>query len=69
MRVLQDDQLRLGEVSIADIKIDMKSRDDLPQLLRGLQYLYTNKAIREKLFTALGKLIPEKIDKRTDDPE
>ncbi|MCP4047352.1 MAG: ISNCY family transposase, partial [Gammaproteobacteria bacterium] len=51
--------LQLGESDIADIKIDTRSRDDIPQLLQGLQYLYTDKMLRTELFQVLEKLIPE----------
>jgi len=30
-----------GESSIEAVALDPTSRDDIPQLLRGLQYLYT----------------------------
>jgi hypothetical protein len=62
MRLVQDVKLELGEIDIAKIKIDDKSRDDVPQILRGLQYLYTTDETREKLFTLLEQLIPQNID-------
>jgi hypothetical protein len=51
MRSVSNPQLQLGELDIADIKIDSRSRDDIPQLLQGLQYLYTNKALRAEYLT------------------
>lgn len=68
MRTLKGTQVKLGEVDISQVKIDAKSRDDIPQLLRGIQYLYTNEEIREKLFAALEKTIPVGIDKATGRP-
>lgn len=59
MRNVSNPQLQLGELDIADIKIDTRSRDDIPQLLQGLQYLYTNKTLREKIFSVLEKLMPD----------
>jgi len=59
MRSVSNPQLQLGESDIADIKIDPRSRDDIPQLLQGLQYLYTDKALRTEIFTVLEKLTPE----------
>ena len=47
MRVVQPPQTQLGEPNIADIRIDIKSRDDIPQLLRGLQHLYLNVDLRQ----------------------
>jgi len=67
MRQTQDERM-LGEIDISQIKIDTKSRDDIPQILRGLQYLYTDTEIREKLFTALEKIIPTNVDKTNGRP-
>ena len=33
--------------------IDPKSRDDIPQILRGLQHLYRDASLRAKLFQLL----------------
>ena len=55
-------QLQLGETDIAEIQFDPRSRDDIPQLLCGLQFLYTDKALRETIFTALEKLISDDVD-------
>jgi len=67
MRALKSER-QLGEIDISQVKIDAKSRDDIPQILRGLQYLYMDKDIREKLFVALEKLIPAGIDKSNGRP-
>jgi len=58
MRSVSKLQLQLGEIEIADIRLDLHSRDDIPQLLRGLQYLYTDKALRAEIFKVLSKLTP-----------
>ncbi len=34
---------RLGTKSIETLKIDLKSRDDIENALRGLQHLYVNR--------------------------
>jgi transposase, IS5 family len=68
MRIAKEMQMKLGEVDISQVKIDPKSRDDIPQILRGIQYLYTDEGIREKLFYALEKTIPATIDKTTGRP-
>lgn len=67
MRQTQD-EIMLGEIDISQIKIDAKSRDDIPQILRGLQYLYTDTKIREKLFVALEKIIPANVDRANGRP-
>ena len=51
-------QIRLGEVPIEKIQLDLKSRDDIPVVLRGLQAVYGDLRMRKRLFewleSALG---------------
>ena len=54
--------MQLGEIDIANIRLDPRSRDDIPELLRGLQYLYTDKTLRAEIFEVLGKLTPPTIN-------
>ena len=68
MRIVQDVTLEAGEIDITKIEIDTKSRDDVPQILRGLQYLYTQKETREKLFRILEELIPKTVDRKNGRP-
>lgn len=52
--------MKIGETPIADIEIDLKSRDDIPPLLLGLQYIYTNDELRKNVFQILEqKIKPE----------
>ena len=51
MRQTRKSQLALGEARIEDIKLDHKSRDDIPAVLLGLQHLYSHKQTREKLWS------------------
>ena len=62
MREVQKQQMDLGAVGIADIELDLKSRDDIPALLLGLQHLYSNQETR----TALFSLLEEHIGPGTD---
>ena len=62
MRQVQPQQLQLGEIDIASIQFDPRSRDDIPQLLRGLQYLYTEENLRHKLFQILQTITPVDVD-------
>ncbi len=62
MRRVENPQLKLGERSIASIKIDLKSRDDIPPLLLGLQYIYTNRELREQVFSILEEVISPDTD-------
>ena len=52
MRCFEHD-LRLGETPIGEIRIDVRSRDDIPALLLGLQHLYVS--CREELETLLRR--------------
>ncbi|MCU7882101.1 MAG: hypothetical protein KZQ60_17445 [Candidatus Thiodiazotropha sp. (ex Lucinoma aequizonata)] len=40
MRKVIDPQLQIDEQDIAAIRLDPKSRDDIPQILLGLQHIY-----------------------------
>jgi hypothetical protein len=53
-------QLGLGERPIGEIKLDLKSRDDIPKLLLGLQHIYVNPALREEVLAILREVIPER---------
>ncbi len=55
-------QLQLGELDIANITFNTRSRDDIPQLLQGLQYLYGDPELRAQIFTTLSKLTSSKIN-------
>jgi hypothetical protein len=55
-------KLPIEDMAISEITFDPKSRDDIPPLLRGLQYIFTTPEIREKVFAILGTIIPQKID-------
>jgi len=58
MRSVFHSQLNLGEEDIARIKLDPKSRDDIPQLLAGLQYIYTTPELRQSIFKMLEEVVP-----------
>jgi hypothetical protein len=57
-------QMKLGEVNIADIEFDLRSRDEIPKLLMGLQYIWCTPEVREKVFEILEKIVP--ADTRAD---
>jgi hypothetical protein len=59
MRKVLDPQLKLGEQNIASIRLDPKSRDDIPHILRGLQHIYITPEVRKRVFTILEDVIPE----------
>ena len=53
MRVVETHQTELGNLPIADIKFNIKSWDDIPPLLRGLQYIYLNDEINNPVASFL----------------
>jgi hypothetical protein len=53
MRKIINDQLMLGEVDISKIEFDKRSRDEIPQLLKGLQHIYCSPELRPKVFKIL----------------
>ena len=63
MRAFEPSLWPLGEASIAEGELDPGSRDDIPQLLRGLQHLYITPTLREEVFQILDD------DSRGDRPE
>ena len=68
MRKVKESQMKLGEVDISKIEFDPRSRDEIPKLLKGLQYIYCNVEIREKVFDMLEGIIPEGTNKDTGRP-
>ena len=42
-------QLRIGQTPIGEIGIDVKSRDDIPSILHGLQRLYMEASVLEEV--------------------
>jgi hypothetical protein len=50
--------LELGEEDIAAVVPDPRSRDDIPQLLRGPQHIYTTTEVREQVIAILAELRP-----------
>jgi len=68
MRITEDPQMKFGEVSVKNIKIDLRSRDDIPPLLLGLQYVYTNLELRGKVFSILENLVAPSTDRKNGRP-
>jgi hypothetical protein len=62
MRNVFSPQMSIGQRDIADIEIDVSSRDDIPVILLGLQHIYTNAPLREAVFNILEEVAPTKTD-------
>ena len=53
MRIVKNPQSSFGQVDIAAIRFTPRSRDDIPAVLKGLQYIYVNPEIRAQVFALL----------------
>lgn len=62
MRKVIEKQLKIGQIDIANLQIDINCRDEISQLLLGLQAIYSDKEIRDKVFEILKGIIPRKVD-------
>jgi len=58
MRKVIDLQMEFWGKYIVDIKFDPQFRDEIPKLLKGLQYIYSTREIREKIFKILSSIVP-----------
>ena len=55
-------QMSIGQRDIADIQIDVSSRDDIPVILLGLQHIFTTRPLRDAVFKILEEVAPTKMD-------
>jgi len=62
MRKVLEPQMKLGEINIGMIKLDLKSRDEIPSILLGIQHIYSNTELKEKVFHILEKIIPKGVN-------
>ena len=62
LRKVIQPQKKLGQTDIAKIEVDLKCRDEIPRVVLGLQYIYCNQEIREKVFKILEELIRPDVD-------
>jgi hypothetical protein len=57
VRKVREPQMKLGQVDISEIEFDARSRDEIPKLLMGLQYIYCNRQVRRRVFRILREMI------------
>jgi len=57
MRQRFEQQMNLRTIAIADIKFPLKSRDELPPVLKALQYVFITPELNEKVFCLLEQNI------------
>ncbi len=68
MRIVRNAQMTIGEISISKIKCDLRCRDDIPKVLRGLQHLYMNIPLHQKIFVLLENEMAPGVNKRNGRP-
>ena len=62
MRKVIDMQMKIGELTIQDIEFDPHSRDEIPELLMGLQRIYCDQEVRDRVFEVLVDIVPDDVD-------
>lgn len=63
MRKALEEQIKFGGVAIPSIQFDVKSRDDIVQILLGLQHFYCDETHREKILALLDQFIPSQVSR------
>lgn len=61
MRKVIENQLKIGQTDIPQIQIDLLCRDEILQLLLGLQHIYRHRPIRDNVFKILKKITPKVV--------
>lgn len=59
MRKTFNAQINIDEVNIADITFDVRSRNAIPKLMKGLQHIYPSTPLRTQVLACLEKVIPQ----------
>lgn len=68
MRKICEPQLKLGQIPIEDIVFDLRSRDEITELLLSFQAIYTNRDLRKEVFEILQKMTPPHVDRKNGRP-
>ena len=61
MRKVIENQLKIGQVDISNIEIDINCRDEIPQLLIGLKAIYSDRKLRDEVFEILKGIVPQNV--------
>ena len=62
MRKIIGMQMKIGELAIKDIEFDLRSRDEIPELLMGLQSIWCNREVRDRVSEVLLDIVPDDVD-------
>jgi len=57
MRKKIEQQKKLGAISISEVKLPLKSRDELPPILKALQHIYATPELKEEVFGILEERV------------
>lgn len=61
MRKVIERQMKIGEINIPAIEFDLRSRDEIPKILIGLQHIYCAPETRAEVFTILMDIVAKEI--------
>jgi hypothetical protein len=62
MRKVMKSQMRLGEVDVSGVALDIKSRDDIPRVLMGIKAVYMDPESRREVFDIPRTAVPAGVD-------
>ena len=57
MRKVENSQMEFGEIAIDEIHIEVKSRDDIPAVFKGIQHMHTYPQLHQRIFALLTEQI------------
>ena len=57
MRQRFEQQTTMGITPIAEVKVPLRSRDELPPVLKALQHIFVTPELNEKIFALLEEKI------------
>lgn len=62
------EQLKIGEIDPALVKINLRSRDEIPKTLLGLQKIYKSPELIKEILSIMKEVIDPKIDQNNGRP-
>jgi len=68
MRKVIEKQLKIGQQDISNIQVDIDCRDEIPQILLGLQAIYTDRPVRNEIFRILRHIVPMNVNTKNGRP-
>ena len=68
MRKIMERQMKIDEVGIPAIKFDLRSRDEIPKILIGLQHIYSTPSVQNEVFKILKSIVPKGTDSNNGRP-